>query len=358
MGLVETVQEIRELLVVLTRRYAFGEVAYLTGSGATGLALSQRELAGIQQLCAYGQRLMDLDAEDFGERDAAAGAGTDTTFADFYADELVPEHLVERSRLCQVQQTAHAQPRALLASLHPAYRLLLEVIAARWHRHEMSALLAAVHISSEYAPLLAWQPWLGHAADPVDLARDPAFTGPRSRWGDYESRSCAHTRAEKAAAGRALRVADEPPSGWRAYLDRQHSIIAHALGTCATECPKPCTVVTSRTEPDLERIRESSRIARAYGECALVRLRHAAPVGHGFGVPSPAEVAEAWQRSRDGLAERGGLGVAAATEDGYPLAGLPSLLSAIASVTLKPDTLLEDTATEIAVRLDPDGVIS
>jgi hypothetical protein len=50
--------------------------------------------------------------------------------------------------------------------------------------------------------------------------------------------------------------------------------------------------------------------------------------------------------------------VAAATEDGYPLAGLPSLLSAIASVTLKPDTLLEDTATEIAVRLDPDGVIS
>ena len=34
----DTAPEVRELLVVLTHRYAFREVAYLLGVGATGLA--------------------------------------------------------------------------------------------------------------------------------------------------------------------------------------------------------------------------------------------------------------------------------------------------------------------------------
>ena len=44
--------ETRQILVALARHYAFREVSYLIGAGATGVALSQPELAGIQQLCA------------------------------------------------------------------------------------------------------------------------------------------------------------------------------------------------------------------------------------------------------------------------------------------------------------------
>jgi hypothetical protein len=36
MGFVEATLEIREMLVALARRYAFRELAYLIGGGATG----------------------------------------------------------------------------------------------------------------------------------------------------------------------------------------------------------------------------------------------------------------------------------------------------------------------------------
>ena len=38
------------------------------------------------------------------------------------------------------------------------------------------------------------------------------------------------------------------------------------------------------------------RLALIYAESPIVALRHHAPVGHFFGVPSFAEIAEAWQR--------------------------------------------------------------
>jgi hypothetical protein len=342
--------EVRELLVILTHRYAFREVAYLVGAGATGAPLRQREGARLQQLCAYGQRLMDLDGEDLASRNAAPGAGTDDTIAAVVADELVPAHLVERGRLCHIRQRPGAGPSDALASLRPAFRLLLEVMAARWMRRETQALVAIAHIAAEYAPMLAWERVLGHAGDPSRIAVDPAFTGPASRWGDLEDPRCPQTRRDKAASARALRVGREPPAGWQSYLDRQHSTVAHALGVCATDCPHPCSVLTSHASADLA---DAVRLAVAFGQCGLVRLRHAAPVGHGFGVPSPYEVAHAWQRSREVIAKRGGPATAVLRDDGYPLPGLPSLFSAIAGVDLTPDTLLADTAAEINAQLDP-----
>ena len=201
MGYVETVPEVRELLVALVERYAFREVAYLIGGGATGVAISQRDAARVQQLCAYGQRLFELDAEDLANPDAAVGANTDTTFADLVGDELVPEHLVRRGELCHIRRQSQEHYDDALHSLRPVYRLLLELIAVRWQRHETLALLAAVHIAAEYAPLLAWESVLGHAGDPVRLARDPAFVGPDSRWGHRDEPRCPHTRDEKSAAG-------------------------------------------------------------------------------------------------------------------------------------------------------------
>jgi hypothetical protein len=355
---VDTVPEIRELLVVLTHRYAFREVAYLIGTGATGMALRQREIARLQQLCAYGQRLMDLDGEDLASRDAAPGAGTDNTIARIVGDELVPAHLVARGRMCHIRQRPTEHSTDALVSLRPAFRLLLEVMAARWVRRETAALVAAAHIAGEYAPMLAWERALGHAGDPTRIAADPAFVGPASRWGDLADRRCPQTKRDKAAAGRALRVGREPPAGWQSYLDRQHSAVAHALGVCATDCPHPCSVMTSHTMSEREMLVDSVRLAVAFGQCGLVRLRHAAPVGHGFGVPSPHEVAEAWQRSREGLAKRGSLGKAALLEDGYPLPGLPSVFSAIAGTELTADTLLADTAAEINGQLDPTGSVA
>jgi hypothetical protein len=354
MGYVEAVQEIREVLVALADQYAFREVAFLIGGGATGLALSQRELARAQQLCAYGQRLFDLDAEDLGNPDAAVGANTDTTFADLIGDELVPEYLVRRGELCHIRRQSQEHYDDALHSLRPVYRLLLELIEVRWQRHETLSLLASAHIAAEYAPLLAWEPVLGHAGDPVRLARDAAFVGPASRWGHADDPLCPHSRTEQSAAARAIRVAQEPPSGWQSYLDRQHSWVARALGTCAADCPTPCTVMTSHRDRD---IAERCRLARALAGSALVRLRHRAPVGHGFGVPSRLEVAEAWHRTREAIGARGGLGQAALAEDDYPLPGLPSLFSVIAGTPLTPDTLLQDTRDEIVHALDPQGTV-
>jgi hypothetical protein len=355
----DTMPEIRELLVVLTRRYAFREVAYLIGAGATGSALRQRDIARLQQLCAYGQRLMDLDGEDLASRDAAPGAGTEHTIARIVGDELVPAHLVARGRLCYIRQRPTEHPATdALVSLRPAFRLLLEVMAARWARRETAAMVAAAHIAGEYAPMLAWERALGHAGDPNRIATDPAFVGPASRWGDVDDRRCPQTKRDKAAANRSLRVSREPAAGWQSYLDRQHSAVAHALGVCATDCERPCSVMTSHDRAERHTLGDAVRLAVAFGQCGLVRLRHAAPVGHGFGVPSPYEVAEAWQRSREGIAKRGWLGRAALKEDGYPLPGLPSLFSAIAGVELTADTLLADTAAEIYRQLDPGGTVA
>jgi hypothetical protein len=349
------VETVRDMLVHLANRYSFRELAHLVGAGAASSFLTQRETALVQQLCAYGQRLFDLDAEDLENADAAVGASTDTTLADLVVNELVPQHLVDRGRRCRMRQSPKETPRAALATLHPVYRLLLEAMAARWRRRETFAFVATVHIASEYAPLLAWETVLGHAGDPAELKVDTAFYGEDSYWGRAEDNACPHTAPMKSAAGKALRVYDEPPAAWTTYLDRQHSTVGHALAMCAVTCKTPCSVVTSRTADDRAQVRERCRIAQAFSSSPLVQLRHAAPAGHGFGVPSPAEVMDAWQRSRESLDKRGGLGVAATFDDGYPLPGLPSLLGAIAGAPLTPDTLLADTAAEIVKELDRKG---
>lgn len=80
----------------------------------------------------------------------------------------------------------------------------------------------------------------------------------------------------------------------------------------------------------------------------IVRLRHSAPAGHGFGVPSPGEVLDAWQRSRGSLAR---LDRSVLTDNGFPLPGLAALFGAIAGTDVSPGTLLADTANSIVAAL-------
>jgi hypothetical protein len=330
------VETAREVLTTLAQRYAFGDLAALCEAGAADLP--PEVAAEVRLLCSFGQRLIDLDAEDFGMPER-----TGDPLVDAYR---VPEPLLSRARASRMPQSAKERSRGALRTLRPAYALLLEVIQARWHRREMAALVAAVHIASEYLPLLAWEPVLGHAGDPALLSA--SVSGPDSRFGvsggTTRPRDCSLTRPQQSAAERALHVAREPGPGWRNYLDRQHSTLASALGTCAATCRTPCDVVT-RIEPGVRNaLTERSRLAHEFAEGALVRLRHAAPVGHGFGVPNPEEVSDAWSRTRTSLGRLPlGERVAGEVAD-YPLPGLPELVSAAAGHEIVPDTLLNDVA--------------
>ncbi|WP_283137852.1 hypothetical protein [Rhizohabitans arisaemae] len=324
----------RDLLVALARRYSFGDVAALAPAHLSNPVKSARVTA----LCAFGERLLDLDAEDFGteiEHPFPVAPGVPRPGRGV---AVIPRDLQNRARACHMPQSARERPRGALASLRPAYRLLLEVIEARWRRREMSAMIAAIHIASEYLPLLAWEPVLGHAGDP---ARWPAeLTAEGSRFGVLGERSCDHTKSDQSAVARSLRVAIEPPLGWRSYLDRQHSHVAHALGVCASACRRKCAAVDWVRDDTLA---ERCRVALDFGESALVRLRHAAPVGHGFGVPSPEEVLEAWQRSVTSLSKSPLLGEPSEA-DGFPLERLTTVFSVVAGVSIKPDTLLADVS--------------
>ncbi|TDC88089.1 hypothetical protein [Actinomadura sp. 7K507] len=326
----------RDVLTALARRYAFGDLAALI---AQGTVVPDHHSDAVGALCAFGQRVLDLDAEDFGMPEDVGE---------------VPHDLLDRARASRMPQEPRERPRGALASLRPAYSLLLEVIAIRWYRRDMAALVAAVHIASEYLPMLAWEPVLGHAGDPARIGA--SVEGEGSRFGvpvePGSARMCDHTRPERSACERTLRVAKEPPPGWRAYLDRQHSQVASALGDCAARCRTPCTVMSRLDDLVRADLTDRCKLAGDFTDSALVKLRHAAPVGHGFGVPSPEEVQTAWTRARKSLS-RHPLGHKALTGDGdpYPLPGLPALFSAIAAAELRPDTLLHDVTTRITTTL-------
>jgi hypothetical protein len=186
---------------------------------------------------------------------------------------------------------------------------------------------------------------LGHAGDPARLPA--AVGGPGSAWGDSDDRGCRHSRAEKSAARAVLHVAHEPPAGWRSYLDRQHSNTSHALGFCAVECDRHCTVLTRLSKEDEQLVSYGCRLALEFGDSPLVRLRHAAPVGHGFGVPSPDEVLDAWGRTRHRL------GPEATGDDGFALPGMARFFATLAGTPITPDTLLADTASAVVRALAP-----
>ncbi|RVX43617.1 hypothetical protein EDD27_6310 [Nonomuraea polychroma] len=310
----------RDLLIALARRHAFADLGALA------------PVTEVAEVCEFGHRLLTLDAEDF-----AAEA------------KAVPAELRRRARACHMPQTPREQPRGALESLRPAYGLLLEVIAVRWHRRELSPMIAAVHIASEYLPLLAFEPHLGHAGDPTRWPEGLSAAG--SRFGVIGDRECDHTKSEQSATNRTLRVATEPNEGWRAYFDRQHSQVAGALAVCVAACRNPCTAMDWIAPEPRTDLQLRARTALTFAETPLVRLRHAAPVGHGFGVPSPEEVLDAWQRSRTAL-DKNPIGAAALKDDGFPLPGLPSLFSAIAGAPIEPATLLNGVSTHVVSLLE------
>jgi hypothetical protein len=326
----------------LARRCSFAEVAALLAEGLDGAVLGAPTIAQLQQLCAFGQRLMEFDAEDFGEADATVSSNIEHEAALRFRDVTVPSTLMSRALECRMPQAPRESPRGALASLRPTFRLLLEMIDVRFRRGETMAVVAAVHIAGEYAPLLVWERVFGHAGDPVLLWQ--AVGGEESLWGQVHDRACPQTKAEKSAAKRALHVSQENVVGWRAYLDRQHSVMSHALATCAAGCPHPCTVYTRLSPRQAETVTIGSRIALGLNGSSIIKLRHSAPVGHGFGVPSRIEVLDAWDHTRNSMAR---LAPSVAQDDGFVLPGFANLVSTLAGERMEAGTLIADTVTAI-----------
>ncbi|MBA3419743.1 MAG: hypothetical protein H0U09_13800 [Geodermatophilaceae bacterium] len=298
----------------------------------------------VRGLCRFAIRLLELDAEDF---DSLTG---------------VPRELSSLIRSANIPATPLQPDRGALGSMRPTYRLFLEVLAARWARGELSSVLAVLHLMAEYLPLLAWEPVLGHAGDPARLGL--AVRGAGSRWATNDPR-CDHPPSLRRSLRTVLHVVDQDPGQWQRYLDRDHSRISAALGQCASHpskgrpdpgriCTTPCTVWTRLDPSRAEELERRMTLVGLFVDSPVLALRHAAPVGHGFGVPDPVELLEEWRATWARLVKpwKGGRNpLHDAPAHGKPLPGLEAFLSTVAGTRLQPLGILDQVDTLLARRL-------
>jgi len=303
------------------------------------------------RLAVAAKRVFDLDAEDYW-----------SISADFphrhWSDELASACFPLEPRSPQ---------RGALGSLIPLYRLMLEVLELRALRHEPLQVVVTAHLIGEYLPQLAWESTLGHAGDPLRMASDVG-----ERWGT-DDRSCPHNSAMRATAKRSLHAANGDVAAFTAYLDRFHSRLGPTLAMCAMNhetidagarpdvadtCAHPCRwavrgFLTQRRDLDAR-----VRLALLYRDSQVVALRHHAPVGHFFGVPSTSEISEAWLRTWERLTAPWPDGAnplasppVGAPEPNEALPGMSSLVSAVAGTTVGPGTLIREIGADIATAL-------
>src|SRR4051794_39918429 len=319
-----------------------------------------REVADLMRardLAVAARRVLDLDAEDFG----LIAAGFVAPWAARLGASSFP-----------------AEPRGLdrgaLGSLVPIYELMLEVLDIRAHRREPLQGVVPAHLLGESLPQLAWESPLGHGGDPLILED---FVG-GSRWGT-EDPDCPHSSALRSTAKRALHACRGDVEGYTAYLDRFHSRQGDALAVCAVNaatvgagerpdvgewCPNPCPWVTERPLDQRRDLDGRVRLAKLYVESPLVALRHHAPVGHFFGVPSTAEISEAWLRTWEKLSAPWNDGAnplllqpvseTVAAQEALP--GMATLVSAVAGRPLGPGRLLRDMGDDVARALQSADV--
>ncbi len=272
----------RDVLTALARRYAFGDLEALITQGT--LAADGRSTA-IAALCAFGQRVLDLDAEDFGMPEAVGE---------------VPRDLLDRARASRMPQTAR-RPRGALASLRPAYS------PAGGHR---DPLVPARHGGAgrrrphrERVPADAG---VGARSRP---RCDPALigasvSGAGSRFGvpvePGSARMCDHTRPERSACERTLRVAREPaPAG----APTSTASTARSRRPWAT-APPAAAPLHGRDPPGRPGPRRPHRPLQTRRRLHRQRRRETPPRRPGrprLRRPVPEEVQTAWTRARKSL---------------------------------------------------------
>lgn len=310
------------------------------------------------QYASIGHRVISLDAEDFLELAKQAQSRS-------WSQQL--------SRSCFPIEP-RARERGALGSLVPIYELMLEVIALRSERHEPQALVVTAHLIGEYLCQLAWEPTLGHGGDPLRMPRDVG-----ERWGTDDP-ACPHSSAMRSTAKRALNAGKGDLAGYTNYLDKFHSRLGDTLAVCGMNhdtidagqrpdvgptCPNPCSWAVRGTLEERRDLDARLRLALIYLDSPLVSLRHHAPVGHFFGVPSMAEIAEGWIASWKKLTQPwkdGTNPLLRALEDGTyvsdpdeALPGLSLLVSVVAKRQISPGHVLHDIAVDIVTTLNHAG---
>jgi hypothetical protein len=311
-------------------------------------------LVEARALATAARRVLDLDAEDF----STIASGFSTPWAKRLADSSFP--LEPRDPV-----------RGALGSLIPLYELMLEVLEIRAMRRESLQIVVTAHLIGEYFAQLAWQSVLGHAGDPERLGDSVAG----SRWGTDDP-LCPHSSALRSTAKRALNACSGDTAGYTAYLDRFHSRQGDALAVCAMNhatigagerpdvgdtCPNPCGFVTSPSMAERRDLDARVRLALLYVDSPIVALRHHAPVGHFFGVPSVQEISDAWIRTWERVSQPWPDGSNPLLTAGHPdrsapneaLPGMSALVSAVAGQPIGPGHLVRDIGSDIARLLDP-----
>ncbi len=298
----------------------------------------------VRGLCRFAVRVLELDAEDF-----ASLSG-------------VPPELLALIASAHIPPQPLQPDRGALGSLHPTYRLFLEVLTVRWNRGELSSVLAILHLMAEYMPLLAWETVLGHAGDPARLGL--ALRGEGSRWATDDP-LCDHPPSLRRSLRTVLHIVDQDVEQWQRYLDRDHSRVSAALGQCASHptkgrpdpgrlCSTPCTVWTRLDPAQAEDLERRMTLVGLFVDSPVLGLRHAAPVGHGFGVPDRAELLEEWRATWDRLTAPWKCGrnpLHDASPHDTPLPGLEAFLSAVAGVSIQPLGVLDRVDALLARRL-------
>jgi len=326
---------------------------YDAAAAMLGAALERRDTAGdlprARALAVAAKRVLDLDAEDYAE----------------IASGFAGAHWAEELAAACFPQEPRQENRGALGSLAPLYALMLEVLDLRSHRAEPLQVVVTAHLIGEYLPQLAWESTLGHAGDPLRLRENVG-----ERWG-AEDPACPHGSALRATCKRALNAAHGDRAGFLAYLDRFHSRQGAALAICAMNhatigagerpdvgvtCPDPCSWAVRGTLGERRDLDARVRLALVYQNSPIVALRHHAPVGHFFGVPSTTEISTAWLRTWEKLTApwpdgtnpllRGGAPGAPEPDEALP--GMSALVSAVAGRTIGPGRLIRDIGTDIA----------
>lgn len=303
-------------------------------------------------LATAGKRVLDLDAEDF----STIADGFDEPWATRLAESCFP--LEPRDR-----------QRGALKSLVPLYELMLEVLQIRSARHEPLQLVVTAHLIGEYLCQLAWESTLGHGGDPLLMSGSVG-----ERWGTSDP-ACPHNSAMRATAKRSLHACNGDVAGYTAYLDKFHSRLGDALAVCAMNhqtvgagerpdagetCPNPCSWAVRGNLADRRDLDARLRLALIYIESPIVSLRHHAPVGHFFGVPSVQEISVAWLKTWERLNQDwkdGSNPLRLGTSPGInsadeALPGMSALVSAVSGRTIGPGHVIRDIGARIGEVLD------
>lgn len=310
---------------------------------------TEPSLLEARRLASAARRVLDLDAEDFGE--------IATGFTQPWSRRLAESSFPLEPR---------DPTRGALGSLVGLYELMLEVMEIRAVRREPLQIVVTGHLIAEYLCQLAWESVLGHGGDPLRL--ESQLGG--SRWGT-DDKACPHPSAVRATAKRALGACKGDTAGYTAYLDRFHSRQGEALAMCAmnhetvaagerpeagTTCPNPCSFATQGTLDERRDLDARVRLARLYVDSPLVALRHHAPVGHFFGVPSVAEISTAWVQTWEKLTLpwvdgsnpllKSGKALPMPAEEALP--GMSALVSAVAGRPIGAGRLVRDIGADVA----------